>query len=775
MRTSLPDVFAVGDAVALPHLVLGGPAWVPLGPAANKTGRVAGTVAAGGTASFAGVVGTAVVKVFDLEVARTGLGLAEATAAGLDAVATDLVSRSRAKYYPGSSPLHVRLVHAPGGRLLGGQLAGREGAAKRVDVLATALHAGLTVDGLAALDLSYAPPYAPVYDPVVAAAVKAAGSVPAAAGRQHRRRITMSLHPPRDKRASLADAVALVGDGAMVALGGGLCARLPMALVRELIRQGRRGLHLIGSAHSIDVDLLVAAGAVRRCEESYVGLRAGPRPGPGLPPGRRGRARSRWRRAAAPRSWPSCGPRRWGCRSCRCAGCAGPTSPRCTPSTRRSPARSPARRLVAVPALRPDVALLHAPAGDRYGNLHLEQPYVLDERFASASRMVVATVDELVSTEEVAAAGVTIPGHLVAAVAEVPFGAHPSSCYPRYAYDREHLREYVSAAQAGPADLDKYLATYVHGRRGGLPGGGRRRPARRAGRAGRSPPPPGRSCSDELDDRRVVRDRAGQDHPPGRDRVPRVRQPVRPGRDARGQAHPRAGHAAGRGRDVRDQPRPAVHPADQQRRQPQAAAPRTACGSRSSSTPRSAATWTGCSCPAGRSTATATPTSPRSARPGRPKVKLGGGGGGCNLSATIGQLTVWTTRHRSGRTLVAGCDFITDMGHRTPLGTRAELGFTGGGPQWLVTELGVFDFPTGRRGWCRSSPTSAWPRSGGDRVPAPGRRRPARRSGRRRRPNWPRSGRSTRSGYASPSSPPVSWRGRSEPGLMTLKPRIAQC
>jgi len=81
---------------------------------------------------------------------------------------------------------------------------------------------------------------------------------------------------------------------------------------------------------------------------------------------------------------------------------------------------------------------------------------------------------------------------------------------------------------------------------------------------------------------------------------------------------------------------------------------------------------------------------------GRPKVKLGGGGGGCNLSATIGHLTVWTTRHRSGRTLVADCDFITDMGHRTRLGTRAELGFTGGGPQWLVTELGVFDFPGGR-------------------------------------------------------------------------------
>jgi NADPH-dependent 2,4-dienoyl-CoA reductase/sulfur reductase-like enzyme len=185
MRTSLPDVYAAGDAVALPHLVLGRPAWVPLGPAANKTGRVAGTVAAGGSASFKGIVGTVAVKVFDLEVASTGLGLAEARAAGLDAVATDEVSRSRAKYYPGSSPLHVRLVHTREGRLLGGQFAGREGAAKRVDVLATALYAGLTVADLAALDLSYAPPFAPVYDPVLAAAMKAARAPVVIAGGSH--------------------------------------------------------------------------------------------------------------------------------------------------------------------------------------------------------------------------------------------------------------------------------------------------------------------------------------------------------------------------------------------------------------------------------------------------------------------------------------------------------------------------------------------------------------------------------------------------------------
>lgn len=75
-----------------------------------------------------------------------------------------------------------------------------------------------------------------------------------------------------------------------------------------------------------------------------------------------------------------------------------------------------------------------------------------------------------------------------------------------------------------------------------------------------------------------------------------------------------------------------------------------------------------------------------------PKVKLGGGGGGCNLAATVKHLTLWTTRHRSGRVLVQHCDFITDMGHRMPAGSRAELGFAGHGPQWLVTELGIFDF-----------------------------------------------------------------------------------
>ena len=170
MRTSLPGVFAAGDCVALHHRVLSAPAYVPLAPAANKTGRVAGTVAAGGDASFAGIVGTAVVKVFDLTVAHTGLTLAEATAAGFNAAATDVTAKSRAKYYPGTEPLRVRLVHTEQGRLLGGQLIGRDGAAQRIDVVAAALHSGLDVADLAAFDLAYAPPFSPVYDPLTQAA-----------------------------------------------------------------------------------------------------------------------------------------------------------------------------------------------------------------------------------------------------------------------------------------------------------------------------------------------------------------------------------------------------------------------------------------------------------------------------------------------------------------------------------------------------------------------------------------------------------------------------
>ena len=167
MRTSAPHVYAAGDCIAVHHRVVGAPAYVPLGPAANKTGRVAGTMAGGGSAAFGGVVGTAVVKVFDLTVAHTGMTLEEARSRGWEAVATQVTAKSRAKYFPGAEPLTVRLIHESGGRVLGAQMVGRDGVAHRINVVAAALQCGMGIDDVAALDLAYAPPYSPVYDPLI--------------------------------------------------------------------------------------------------------------------------------------------------------------------------------------------------------------------------------------------------------------------------------------------------------------------------------------------------------------------------------------------------------------------------------------------------------------------------------------------------------------------------------------------------------------------------------------------------------------------------------
>ncbi|MGB9634402.1 MAG: NADH oxidase, partial [Chloroflexaceae bacterium] len=118
-----------------------------------------------------GIVGTAVVKVFDLEAASSGLSEARARVGGYEVETVSATANSRAHYMPGHQPIHVKLVYESGSRrLLGGQLVGVEGVAKRIDIIAAALHQGWTVDELAELDLSYAPPFAPVWDPILVAA-----------------------------------------------------------------------------------------------------------------------------------------------------------------------------------------------------------------------------------------------------------------------------------------------------------------------------------------------------------------------------------------------------------------------------------------------------------------------------------------------------------------------------------------------------------------------------------------------------------------------------
>jgi len=171
MRTNLPDVYAAGDCAEAFHRVIGEPAYIPLGSTANKQGRVAGENAAGGEETFDGVVGTMVVRVFDLAVARTGLTEAQAREMGCTVRAPLIRAMNRAHYFPGATPIYVKLVvDDVTGRLLGGQIVGQDGVAKRIDVLATALHHQLAVTDLQRLDLSYAPPFAPVWDPILVAA-----------------------------------------------------------------------------------------------------------------------------------------------------------------------------------------------------------------------------------------------------------------------------------------------------------------------------------------------------------------------------------------------------------------------------------------------------------------------------------------------------------------------------------------------------------------------------------------------------------------------------
>jgi NADPH-dependent 2,4-dienoyl-CoA reductase/sulfur reductase-like enzyme len=171
---SAPNVWAAGDCCESFHRVTGQFVHVALGTVANKQGRVAGINLGGGYATFPGVVGTAITKLCATEVARTGVTEKEAHAAGFSFVAVTIDSTTRAGYYPGAQPMKVKLLaERRSGRVLGAQIVGNDGSAKRIDVIATAITAGMTVEDMTALDLAYAPPFSPVWDPVLIAARKA--------------------------------------------------------------------------------------------------------------------------------------------------------------------------------------------------------------------------------------------------------------------------------------------------------------------------------------------------------------------------------------------------------------------------------------------------------------------------------------------------------------------------------------------------------------------------------------------------------------------------
>ncbi|MGD2186835.1 MAG: FAD-dependent oxidoreductase [Desulfobacterales bacterium] len=170
MQTDIENIWAAGDCVESFHLVSKKPFYVALGTVANKQGRVAGINIGGGHATFPGAVGTAISKICEVGVARTGLQIKEIEQLNLHYVSTKIESKTRAGYYPDAEDITVKvLAQKDSGRLLGGQIVGKGDGAKRIDVLATALQAGFTVQEMIHLDLSYAPPFSPVWDPVLIA------------------------------------------------------------------------------------------------------------------------------------------------------------------------------------------------------------------------------------------------------------------------------------------------------------------------------------------------------------------------------------------------------------------------------------------------------------------------------------------------------------------------------------------------------------------------------------------------------------------------------
>jgi NADPH-dependent 2,4-dienoyl-CoA reductase/sulfur reductase-like enzyme len=170
METNLPGVYAAGDCAEVLHLVTGRPAYIPLGTTANKMGRVAGANAAGRRERFGGIVGTAIVDVFGMGVAFSGLSADQARREGFSPVSARITAHSRAGYFDGK-PITVELIADAGSRrLLGGSVWGEDGVEGRINVIATALHNRMRVEDLEQLDLAYAPPFATVWDPVLIAA-----------------------------------------------------------------------------------------------------------------------------------------------------------------------------------------------------------------------------------------------------------------------------------------------------------------------------------------------------------------------------------------------------------------------------------------------------------------------------------------------------------------------------------------------------------------------------------------------------------------------------
>ena len=269
------------------------------------------------------------------------------------------------------------------------------------------------------------------------------------------------MYTGENKQCGLEELVGHVKQDDCVAVGGGLSWREPMAALRELIRQNTGNLTVVGSAHGIDIDLLCGAGLVAVSGESYVGFEQDF----GMAPNYRRACESGQVRVADSCCYTLVQQLRAtisGIPFMPIRSVQGSSFMKMHPEYKTMTCPYTGDELVLVPALQPDIAILHAQFADWHGNLHIEGPPVADLLSARAARKVIATVEKIVPPGELAKKGVTIPYFYVTAISEVAYGAHPTSCYPFYAYDREHTSLYYDAARVSRETFNEtYLKPYV--------------------------------------------------------------------------------------------------------------------------------------------------------------------------------------------------------------------------------------------------------------------------------------------------------------------------
>ena len=262
------------------------------------------------------------------------------------------------------------------------------------------------------------------------------------------------------KVRSLAEAAHEVQDGMLIGIGGWTLHGHPMALVRELVRQGRRNLRLAPSASSIAPDLLIGAGCVQEVHCVFISVEHF-----GLAPAFRRAAES-----GAIKVYEMDGPGFAG--ALRAAACDLPFGlipdmrcdlPRVNPERHRPyPVRTGERSLLAVAPLSPEISVIHGQPADEYGNVQLYGPPALDVLLATASKRVIATVDRIVSVEQICAAPhwTKFPAALVDVVVAAPFGAHPTASAQNYSIDADHFSLYARAGRSAET-FETYLRNYV--------------------------------------------------------------------------------------------------------------------------------------------------------------------------------------------------------------------------------------------------------------------------------------------------------------------------